>query len=288
MSLTRATRTGDRHNSQMSVAPLRSPGAASASIESRFIDARLPTVIAFAGMGHGLQMPIAEFAAVLTPLAANLLFVKDLDRCWYQHGIRGLGTSPAAAAPRLAALLPEGSRLAGTVGTSSGGTGAIMFGALLGAPRTLAFSPRTLIDAEAVSRWRVDVPEMPALDLSSPTADMRRFLEVHDHGPVLVVHGEHNQGDTAQAQRIADLPGVRVSALPTDWHPTAAWLRDHGELGSTLAETFGLSLLPGAVYADTPVAARRARRDWRPGPMWRAARDRSAALRSGIGKGARR
>jgi hypothetical protein len=272
----------------MAVAPLRSPGAASASIESRFIDARLPTLIAFAGMGHGLQMPIAEFAGVLTPLAANLLFVKDLDRCWYQHGIRGLGTSPATAAPRLAALLPEGSRLAGTVGTSSGGTGAIVFGTLLGAPRTLAFSPRTLIDAEAVSRWRVDVPDMPALDLSAPTADLRRFLTEHDHGPVLVVHGEDNQGDTAQAKRIADLPGVFARALPTDWHPTAAWLRDRGELGPTLAETFGLSLLPGAAFSDAPLPASRPRRDWRPGPMWRAARERGAQLRTGIAKGGRR
>ena len=260
------------------VAELGSAHARTASVETRFVDPAAPTVIAFAGMGHGLQMPIAEFAGVLAPLDVNVLFAKDLRQCWYQHGISGLGATPAEAAGALEALVPAGSRLAGTVGTSSGGTGAILFAAILGVPACLAFSPRTLIDADTVARWRVDVPEMPELDLSAPTADLRRFLTQAPHGPITVQYGAGNPHDAAQAARIADLGGVRVTTVPTDWHPSAAWLREHGLLGRTVADALGLRLLPGRDFVDAPATGAPAGRDWRPGPMWRAARARLREL----------
>lgn len=236
-------------------APFGSSEAATASVETRIVDPAAPTLLAFAGMGHGLQMPIAEFAGVLAPLAVNVLFVKDLDQCWYQHGIRDLGTTPAAAAPALRSLVPAGSTVVGTVGTSSGATAAVLFGVLLQAPTILAFSPRTLIDEPALTRWREVVPDLPDLDLTAQTADLRQVLAAHDHGRILVQYGADNADDAVQVARISDLPGVEVTALPTDWHPSAAWLRDHGRLGPTLADVFGLRLRPGHRFADEQPAA---------------------------------
>lgn len=249
-------RAEHRHNGCVpAIAPFGSPEAAAASVETRIIDPAAPTLLAFAGMGHGLQMPIAEFAGVLAPLAVNVLFVKDLAQCWYQHGIRGLGPSPAAAAAALRDVLPGGSSLAGTVGTSSGATAAILFGVLLEAPTMLAFSPRTLIDADAVIRWREAIPGLPDIDLDAPTADLRQILQAHAHGRVVVQYGAENANDAAQVDRIRALPGVEVVALPTDWHPSAAWLRDAGRLGPTLAETFALTLRPGHRFTDARDAA---------------------------------
>lgn len=249
------------------------PDAATASVETRFTDPAAPTVLAFAGMAHGLQMPIAEFVRVLAPLNVNVVFVKDLRQCWYQHGVPGLGDSPAEAAEALAALVPAGSSLSGTVGTSSGGTGAIIFGALLGVPTALAFSPRTLIDDAAVARWRVDIPHLPDVDTDAPTADLRRLLALRRPGRVVLRYGAGNAHDAAQAARIADLPGVESAALPTDWHPSAAWLRDQGQLGRTVAEVLGLRLLPGRDFADTPMPTARPAR-WSPRRAWRARRRR--------------
>ncbi len=269
--------TSGHHNDPMrTVVELGAADAAHASIETRFVDPVAPTVIAFAGMGHGLQMPIVEFAGVLAPLAVNVVFVKDLRQCWYQRGVRGLGDSPAESADALREIVPAGSRLVGTIGTSSGGTGAILFATILQAPGCLAFSPRTLVDADAVDRWRVDVPDMPELDLGSATADLRRFLTEHPHGPISVQYGAGNPQDMAQAERLADLPGVDVTTLPTDWHPSAAWLRERGALGRTVADAFGLRLLPGRDFSDALPRAAVPTRDWRPAPLWRAVRSRLA------------
>lgn len=277
-----ATSAGGRERQNGRVATVTELGAsdaATASVETRFVDPTAPTVLAFAGMGHGLQMPIAEFAGVLAPLAVNVLFVKDLQRCWYQHGVVGLGTSVPAAAYELAALVPRTSRLVGTVGTSSGGTGALLFGGALEVPVCMAFSPRTLVDDDAITRWGADVPDMPAVDTGAQTADLRRYLAHHSPARVDVHVGAGNDDDVAQVARIADLPGVHVTTHPTDWHPSAAWLRDQGELGRTLAAAFDLRLRPGCDFADSAAGQPDApRRDWRPGPMWRAGRARLREL----------
>lgn len=176
---------------------------------------------------------------------------------------RGRRGSRRPRARRLVAL--------GHVGTSSGGTGAIIFGALLGVPTALAFSPRTLIDDAAVARWWVDIPHLPDVDTDAPTADLRRLLALRRPGRVVLRYGAGNAHDAAQAARIADLPGVESAALPTDWHPSAAWLRDQGQLGRTVAEVLGLRLLPGRDFADTPIPTARPAR-WSPRRAWRARR----------------
>ena len=110
------------------VLPLGSPGADGVPVVTRILRDDAPTVLAFAGMGMGLQMPVAEFAGVLAPFDVNVVFVRDPERAWFQRGVRGLGATPEEAAAGLRDIVPAASPIVGTVGTSSGATGAVLYG----------------------------------------------------------------------------------------------------------------------------------------------------------------
>jgi hypothetical protein len=233
---------GDALNRSLpAVAEMGTPDADRASVEVRRGSADAPTVIAFAGMAHGMQMPVAEFAGILSGVDVNVLFVKDFRQCWYQRGVRGLGRSPEQSAEALRTLLPAGSRLAGTLGMSSGGTAAILFGALMGAPHVLAFSPRTWIDRSTISLKRAEGVPVPHFRVRPHLCDSVRVLVDHPGAAVEVHVGAGNEADMIEAHRLDGIPGVTVVEHPISEHTTATYLRDQGVLREVVAEALGLT-----------------------------------------------
>jgi hypothetical protein len=234
-------RLGDLLNrSSAPVAETGSPGAAAASVEVRTGSPGAPTVIAFGGMAHMLMMPVAEFTQVFADLDLTVLFVKDFRQCWYQRGIRGLGDDPAAAATALLRLVPEGSALAGTVGTSAGATGAILFGALLGAPHVSAFAPRTNITRAVVREKRATGTPVPAFRIRLPYCDLRAVLLERPLPDVRIHVSAGVPADMAEVGRLRDVSGVTVIEHPLTTHTVAKTLRDQGHLTQLLTEDLGL------------------------------------------------
>lgn len=228
------------NRSRPPVAPLGAPGADLAAIETCLIDASLPTVIAFGGMAHQLMMPTSAFISTLSTTDVNVLFIKDLRQCWYQRGLRGLGNDPQSAAWALLDLAPKGSSIVGAVGTSSGGTGALLMGALLGVERIVAFSPRTLVDRAAVRSLRAAGTPVANMRIRRPYCDMALMLDRYPVARVDIHVGARNAVDVASAQRLEGLPGVSVHLHDTSVHTVARFLRDQGRLGPLLREGLGL------------------------------------------------
>jgi len=79
-------------------------------------------------------------------LNVSRVFVRDLEQCWYQRGLKGLGTNVLDAA---GGLLKVGQQLFTNENRlrwhASGGFAAAMFGSLLGADEVIAISPQTTI-----------------------------------------------------------------------------------------------------------------------------------------------
>lgn len=226
------------------VAMMGTPQAERSSVEIRMGDPGAPTVLAFGGMAHGLMMPVAEFTRVLDGRDVTVLFVKDLRQCWYQRGLRGIGRTPHEAARALRQLVPPDSTLRGTIGMSSGGTGAILFGALLGAPHVLAFSPRTFIDRQTIRLKRSEGTPVPSFRVNPSTCDMRRALTEHPVPDVQVHVGARNAADMAEADRLRGLPGVTITEHPIAEHTTATYLRDQGLLRDVIVASLGLGPPP--------------------------------------------
>ena len=226
--------------SALPIADLGAPCAHSATIEVSLVDREAPTLVAFGGMAHQLMMPTAEFSRVLSPFSVNLIFVKDFDQAWYQRGLRGVAASIEESASIIMELVPGESAHLGVLGTSAGGTGALLFGSRMGAQRIVAFSPTTEITAEHIQRRRDAGHGVPDIDSTQPTCDARSYVMDHP-GPQIDIHfGSGNSRDVGQAMRMQDVAGVVLHKHDTSLHACARWLKEQGRLAEVLQEAFSL------------------------------------------------
>ena len=223
--------------------PPAEPNAAAASDEANVRIIRAPgaprTIVAFAGLGQlvGGMTPF-NFMNSLAGIEANVVFVRDPRRTWYNGPIPGLGRTAGEIAERIGALAAEagGDRLY-LLGTSSGGFAALAFAAPLAARRVLAFAPQTTIDTSVLraigeTRWlkmldRLRRPDLvdvrPALEAAPPT----RGCEI--------IVGRRVPHDIVYANRLAHVPRVTVR-LVRGGHNTAMHLRERGALSTVLRD----------------------------------------------------
>lgn len=111
-------------------------------------------IVSFAGCGKGMtNMPMFEFRHFLTNVfpTANLLFLKDDNKAWYNKGIIGISSD----VPTTVEFLREKTKGYDTVsfiGSSAGGYAAILFGSLLNVSIVLAFRPQTIIEKDCMDK----------------------------------------------------------------------------------------------------------------------------------------
>jgi hypothetical protein len=201
-------------------------------------------LVAFGGIAGQMEMPPFEFFRHTGSLEVKRVFVRDLDQCWYQTGIRGLGDGVEATAE---ALISEAERAAVDrvvyTGNSAGGFAAILFGVLSGADAVVAFSPQTTLTSprHVRSRDRFEVMNRAIAD--------RRFLDLREligAAPSVRIHVHYakwNRLDRFHARRTRHLPSVTLHPHSHVRHSLVRSLRDSGELRSIFREA--LALLPG-------------------------------------------
>ncbi|MBM3674711.1 MAG: hypothetical protein FJW88_07090 [Actinobacteria bacterium] len=197
-------------------------------------------VVAFGGIASMLDgVPPFEFLSALDSLSARVAFVRDLDQCWYQRGVRGVSETLEGTTAALCALVDESgcSRLV-TLGTSAGGFAALYFGCRLAADAVLAFGPQTFTSHRLRwlyrdHRWG---PEIANIDRLDQTAVCRDLLPVvrrsarSPHATKIEVHyGDRVRVDRVHARRLRRHSNVRLFAHDAG-HNVAKVLRDQGEL----------------------------------------------------------
>lgn len=199
----------------------------------------------------GRTLKLAESTGV--PL--NRILLRDTANLWYQHGVSDLGRDADEVAGALRGwierLRPSS---VNTVGQSMGGYAAILFGALLGADRVLAFGPLSYLRADWARRDG-DTRWLPALDKLQrfPPArlydDLPALLAATPRPPAMrVVIGSASEPgqpvnlDRLHAQRLAECPGVSVQEFPQAPHAVVQWLIEQGHIDGLLQQW----LLPDA------------------------------------------
>ncbi|MDH5573078.1 MAG: hypothetical protein OEY89_15055 [Gammaproteobacteria bacterium] len=212
-----------------------SHGAADAEIApvEKFDGLGDKAVIAFGGMATRLSMPVPEFARMLTEFGPDVFFAKDFRQAWYQMGLLGVSTDVNSTADFLAKLSADYNEVPKMVGTSAGGFAAVMFGAILGAPNVLAFSPQTLITEREVSRFASQDTRKEEV-LAGKSLDLCEIISSNPSSDIKIYYGADHEEDTEAAERLKDLPGVTLYPCPTDSHNVAVWLRDQDKLGEVL------------------------------------------------------
>jgi pimeloyl-ACP methyl ester carboxylesterase len=204
-------------------------------------------LIAFGGLAQGLRgMPPFEFHGAARDIPVKRLFVRDPRQAWYHLGIFRYGRSFAALGDSLVELGKRWDleRIV-TVGVSMGGYAALAFGTLLAADTVVAIAPQTVIDLDVM--WAMDdhrydrrLGELAAAgrldrtwtDLSSALPRARHARGARTR--YQIYYAERFRIDRLHAERLAEVPGVRLYRFGLGGHELALSLRDTGTLETML------------------------------------------------------
>lgn len=154
---------------------------------------------------------------------ASRIFVRDRSDRWYNAGLPGVGDTVEAIATRLRAELERaGAKRTIAVGPSMGGYAAILFGCLIGAQRTIALAPQTLLHPGLPER-------VPAAAVPLQVPDLEPIVRAAPQTEVDVVVAWQDTLDVFHAQRIAHLASVRILGVMGADHNFARSLLKQGE-----------------------------------------------------------
>jgi hypothetical protein len=202
-------------------------------------------LVAFGGMKGLLGMPPFEFFRAAGELPVKRLLVRDLRQAWYHRGIPGHGSTIEEVADWLRALVEDNEveRLV-VAGNSAGGYAAMLFGTLAGADMVLCFAPQTVLDLKVLAdmddhRWDEQlhaVAEDGALD--PRWTDLRHALigAGSGHTRYELYFDASFEVDRLHAERVAEIPGVRMHRLEGGGHGIAIEMRNSGQLERVLRD----------------------------------------------------
>jgi len=182
---------------------------------------------------------------VHSQVAANILLVNNgAGNHWYQLGVPGLGNSVETTVESIREI---GRRLGAdriyTIGASMGGSGAVLYGALLGG-RVLGFSFETRLRAPG-SRSAKYIPA----DLALPYPDLLPLMQA-GAADILGIYGEADPVDMVEAVRVRDVRGVQLITMRGVDHGVPRYLRSRNRLAPLLDAFLADDALPDLPERD--------------------------------------
>jgi hypothetical protein len=199
--------------------------------------------LSFAGLNLGMGMPPFEFLRSFREKGVPGWFLKDFHQSWYQQGLLGLSSDMEGTREVLGQLLAphSGARLV-TLGASSGGFAAIVFGCWLGAKRVAAFSPQTAITKRIIAQYAaLDTPDaVEFLNSGKGVRDLAEFLDEQSAAgrelpEITVYYGADHPQDTKEARRLEAISAVRLVPVEgVEGHSVTAALKRQGRLEGIL------------------------------------------------------
>lgn len=195
----------------------------------------------FAGIQGLIGMQPFEFCKSAGILEAHKVFLRDPAQAWYQRGLPELGPDAAAVARFVERTVAQsGARDVVFVGNSMGGYAAILFCALLGTGRAIAFSPQTFIDRalraqHGDGRWQPQLDALEAVRTGGECMDLCACIDAHGGRLHVDLHvASDDPLDLVHARRLERYDGVTVHRHAGGGHSLVRDLRDAGRLGPIL------------------------------------------------------
>lgn len=172
----------------------------------------LPTVIAFSSVNTtpGRFKPYKAIAKS----ESNIVFVNDCGNNWYLKGIEGFDEDFIEAAKKIVEVARSvGNGYVMTFGTSMGAYGAILYAAVGGADKCVAFGPEVFLDLPGS---RSDRHKNKRAKLSF--SDLSYYIENSDCTYDVVV-SESDEVDLINAISLVNFENVKVSTVRGAEHP---------------------------------------------------------------------
>jgi pimeloyl-ACP methyl ester carboxylesterase len=206
---------------------------------------RPAVAVAFGGLSFRPDGVVPfEFLNLLCEIDIDQVFVPDIEQCFYQRGVAGLGQSIWEVGEGLRQLV-AGHEQVIFVGVSAGGYAALLLGSILRVNHVVAISPQTFLGrgrrrlyGERRFARKVGVAQQYAahrqlLDVKPAVrrnAGATRFHVYYPTGHAL---------DRRHARRLGRLRGVELHPAETTDHAFVRQMRDDGSLKSLLLGIVG-------------------------------------------------
>lgn len=211
-------------------------GAGFVPMECDLKDDAKGTIFSFSGLHLGGGKTETEFKGTLSGTNYSVVYIKDYEQVWYQHGLFGIGETRVTAFENIAQALGHLPRPWICIGNSAGGFAALFAGAVMRADRVVAFSPQSYVDAKVFKQFSREFPRARNFAPKDPENDLLNVLPNFAPIPSKVIYGGENPTDSQQAERLAAIPSVQLVPLPIKTHASAAHLRTQGLLLQTILE----------------------------------------------------
>lgn len=198
----------------------------------------------FGGLAPRLKITPFEFYRVSRGLEGTRIFVRDLDKCWYHLGLRGVTSDIYETAD----WLKEQHRKSGCeetyfIGNSMGGYAAILFASLTGLGKAVTFAPQTYLSPFLKLRYMTPRAGKQYLKLYrkcsfKPKAwDLRKILGKKGvTPPVTFFYDSMNRTDGMHARHLAGIPGIRIRKIDFGGHNLVIHLKQEGRLLDVLRD----------------------------------------------------
>jgi tetratricopeptide (TPR) repeat protein len=193
-------------------------------------------LIVFASRNDDRAHTKFQFRQLLSQVDIKKIFIRDVYDAWYNKGLKNIVDSIEGVAEYLKEQIEQiKPKKLITLGSSSGGYASLLFGFLLNADRSLAFSPQTKIPRPQ------PFPDSALLVDCDP-----RYFNLLDleWGNVKTICGIHYSedfiSDKDAAIRMEKLANFKLYSYKAGKiHNIAGWLKNQGKLESILLEVIG-------------------------------------------------
>jgi tetratricopeptide (TPR) repeat protein len=226
-----------------------------------FLDKPVPgahtLLLVFAGTNNRTWMTFTLLHRVLRKTGVSIVYVRDLRRDWYATGVVGLGDdfdSTVAGFRKLAES--HGAKRILTLGNCIGCLGALRFGLSLGAAGVLGLGPKLRPGDDLEADHKLSLRAFRERRSPVHQSIRERYLTAVARPKVTLFFGEHCGTDAADAQSLAEVPGVTATAIRGSSDPDS--LKDLlvlGELDSVLQEFVTQAAIAPAVHERIAAAS---------------------------------
>lgn len=172
---------------------------------------RQKLLLVFTGMARQFGCPLPLIHQWFRGLDCSLVYLFDVQATYYLGGVPGLAETLQGTAERLRGLADEiGAESTFCIGNSGGGFGALLYGPLVGARRSLSLSPPTVI-RESLAPLCARLPQLQSLVSADGTISLAAFHRQSSVRPQARVYfPAENPHDSEEAKGLAGLAGLEV------------------------------------------------------------------------------
>lgn len=186
----------------------------------------------FTGAARQLGGPLPLMHRWLARLGVSIVYLVDTDWSFYLGPLRGLGVTLDEKSAALHDLMRQmGGRSCCCLGNSGGGFGALLLAPRLGASRTLAYSPPSVI-RESLDRVQAVVPDLGGMLAPDGTISLAdQFARLGRVPPARIYYPAANAHDRAEAAHLDGIAGLSLRPVDgVEEHNLIPFMVSHGLL----------------------------------------------------------